>query len=247
MAELLWECLIISIVLLFGINIGLAMGLTRHSTKTNLIISISYGVFILIMSIISNFLITPFYNIINDYIPAIIGIIGIVTFLSGIYTIRSWKKNKQEYPSFLSVPTLSSSICYFAGFIFVFTLISNSIGSFFLEIGTIMALTVTLLMILSYSFSKILRNAESPYPVLLGNFMILNGFYFAVAALFLPNVKKLATVQMNPLSISSTSSMIFLIMAGLGVFLIGVYLKTEDITSLKDIYHRIRLSKAKKA
>jgi len=79
-------------------------------------------------------------------------------------------------------------------------------------------------------FSNFLRHAERPYPVLLGNFMILNGFFFVIAGLFIPTIEAMATIQTEPLTIDSSSSLIFLIMAGLGVFLIGVYLKREGKT-----------------
>ena len=228
MAELIWECLIISIVLLFGINIGLAMGLTKLHKRTLLTISIAYGVIILILSTIANFYISSVFSAVNDHIPEILGIIGIVIILSGIYTIDKWKKSKEKYGSFLSAATLSSSICCFTGFTLTFTLLSKSLVSSFLEINTITALALALLIFIFYSFSKILRNAESPYPVLLGNFMVLNGFYFLISAAFIPNIGKLSSLQTSALSINSNlSSLIFLIMAFAGVFLLGAYLKEE--------------------
>ena len=102
-----------------------------------------------------------------------------------------------------------------------------------------------------YSFSKILRHAEMPYPVLLGNFMILNGFYFLISAALIPNIAELSSVQTSALSINSDiSSLIFLIMGLIGIFLIGAYLKGEGITSTEDILQRIKLTafnKTKKA
>jgi predicted transporter len=76
--------------------------------------------------------------------------------------------------------------------------------------------------------------------------MILNGFYFLIAALFIPNIETLAQVQMSSLSINSTVSMLFMIMTAAGVFLVGVYLTKESITSLNDIYQRKPSNKIKK-
>lgn len=249
MAGLLWKCITISIILLFGINIGLSIGLSKVYRNKVLIISIFYGAAILILSIIAHFYNNVLFNVFNVYISQILGIIGILTILSGIYTINNWRKNKKGYDSVLQAATLSSSICCFAGFISTAVLLNKVTDSYFLEIGALMALAMVVMVVIFYYFSTFLKNAETPYPVLLGNFMVLNGFYFAVAGLFIPNIDTLSSMQMDPLSINSTSSMIFLVMTGLGVFLLGVYLKTENITSLKDIYQRkasINSNKTKK-
>lgn len=126
-------------------------------------------------------------------------------------------------------------------------LLSREITISFLGFSAIMALGMIVLVTIFYLFSKILRNAERPYPVLFGNFMILNGLYFLMCAFFIPNIKKLSSVQGGVLSISSSiSTMIFMIMACIGVILVGVYLKEENIRSLEDIYQKIRLLRADK-
>ena len=242
MAELIWECVTVSLILLFGINIGLTIGLTEIRKKEALALSVSYGLILLILSTIANFYIPS--TVVNNYIPEVLGIIGIVIILSGIYTINKWKKSKEKYDSFLSAATLSSSICCFAGFTCVFTVLSKSLASPFLESSALMAVALILLIFIFYLFSKILRNAESPYPVLLGNFMVLNGFYFLISAAFIPNIAKLSSLQTSALTISSDlSSLIFLIMGCVGVFLLGAYLRGEGITKLDDITQKLNLPK----
>jgi predicted transporter len=245
MAELVWECVIISLVLLFGINIGLAIGLTEIRKKEALALSISYGLIILIIGILANFLNDLLYSTINYCIFIILGIIGAVTILSGIYTIKRFKKSKKN--SFSSPALLSSSICYFAGFTATAVLLSREITMSFLEFNIFMALAAILAIIGLYSFSKVLKHAETPYPILLGNFMILNGFYFLICAAFIPNIAKLSSVQSSALQINTDlSSLIFLIMAFAGVILLGSYLQGEKITKLGDIYQKISLSTSNK-
>lgn len=249
MAELTWECLIISLVLLFGINIGLAIGLTEFHKKKAAAISILYGLVSLILSILANFLNNSLYNFINYYIPGILGFIGIVILLSGIYTIKNWKHTKKEFDSIQSAAMLSSSICYFVGFTAAAILLSKEITISFTEFNLIMAIVIILTIMGLYLFSKILRHAETYYPVLLGNFMILNGFYFLISAAFIQNIAKLSSLQTSALTINSDlESLIFLIMAIVGIFLFGAYLKQEGIMHLDDIYQRINLkfNKAKK-
>lgn len=230
MADLLWICVIISLVLLLGINIGLTMGLTRFSRGKVLAISVLYGAVLLTLSMVVNY--TNFlYDITNEYIPYIIGIIGILTVINGIHTIIRWKKEKEEYGPFASVTTMIPSICCFAGFFFTAILLSNkNTEPDFLLISITMAVLFAIIIAILYLFSNFLRYAERPYPVLLGNFMILNGFFFIIAGLFVPTIKSMTTIQTNPLSIDSTSGLIFLIMAGVGVLLVGVYLTREGRT-----------------
>ena len=243
MAELVWECLIISLVLLFGVNIGLSMGLTEIRKKEALAFSISYGLVTLIISILANFLNSTLYSTINYCIFAVLGIIGVITLLSGIYTIKKWKETKKELYSLKSAAMLSSSACYFAGFMSAAVLLSKEITTSFLEFNLFMSIALILAIMGFYLFSKILRHAEMPYPVLLGNFMILNGFYFLISAALIPNIAELSSVQTSALSINSDiSSLIFLIMGLVGIFLIGAYLKGEGITSTEDILQRIKLT-----
>ncbi|MBI4814125.1 MAG: hypothetical protein HY802_07595, partial [Methanobacterium sp.] len=176
MAELIWECLIISIVLLFGINIGLAMGLTKIPKNILLSVSLLYGAILFILNLMTWF-VTPLYNFTNEYISLIIGLIGVITILTGIHTIIKWRKDGKVHDLLLSKATVCSSICCFSGFTFTAILLSKTMESFYLEFSIIMALALIVIMIFFYSFSKFLRHAERPYPVLLGNFMILNGFY----------------------------------------------------------------------
>ncbi len=239
MAELLGYYIIISIVSLFGINIGLSMGLKKLNKAKILIYSIIYGMVLVITSIIANFASGYLYNIFNTYVPVIMGIIGILTVIGGIYTIGRWKQTKEDFDSELSLANLSSTVSCFVGSTSIFILLSkNTDFTYFIEISLVLAAVFIVLIILSFYISNFLRYAEKPYPLLLGNFMILNGLYFVIIALFIPTLKTLSSVQMDPLSIISSSSAIFLLMVGIGVFLLGVYLQTENITKLKYFYNK---------
>lgn len=227
MADLLWGGLMISLVLLLGINIGLSMGLTQSSIWKILSVSALCGVVLLVLSMIANY-IGFLYDITNEYIPYVVGIIGAITLINGIYTIIRWKKEKEEYYPFTSVTTMIPLICLYMGFFFTAILLNtkNMVPDLLL-ISIIMALIFTVIITLSYLFSNFLKHAERPYPVLLANFMILIGFFFLIIGLFIPIIKEMTAVQTDPLIIGSSSSLIFLIMAGVGVLLIGVYLRRE--------------------
>lgn len=230
MADLLWECVIISLVLLFGVNIGLATGLTKLSKVKTLIISILYGLILFALSMISYYT-TSLYDVISSYIAYLIGIIGIITILCGIYTVINWKRDKEKRYSFKSLTIMIPAMCCFIGFVFAAILFNvKNTETNFLLISILMTVIFAVVILIFNLFSQFLKYAERPYPVLLGNYMILNGFYFLIAGLFIPNFKSLALLQTNPLTISSTTNMIFLLMAAAGVFLLGVYLTKEEKT-----------------
>jgi predicted transporter len=235
MAELIWECLIISTVLLFGINIALSMGLKQIPKNKLLSIALLYGAILFTLGSVAGY-VTSLYNFASECIAVVIGIIGVVTIVTGSYTIIKWRNDGKNNGTLLSKSMISASICCFSGFTFSAILLAKGMDSSYLVFNIIMAIALILILIFIYQFSKFLRHAERPYPVLLGNFMILNGFYFLIAGLFIPNIKLLAQVQTKPLSIGSTTNLIFLILAAGGVFLVGVYLKKEDINNLSDIY-----------
>lgn len=230
MADLLWECVIISIILLFGINIGLALGITKFSSGKTLVVSLLYGAVLFALSILSSYA-APIYNSANNYMAYIIGIMAIITVMCGIYTIFNWKQDKKRIYSFKSVTIITPSICCFTGFTLAAILFTNNNAEPSYALISILMAAIFIVIIFVFNlFSKFLRYAERPYPVVMGNYMILNGFYFLIAALFIPNIKSLSAMQMNPLSVGFSTNMIFMIMAGIGVLLVGVYLKTEDKT-----------------
>ena len=76
MVGITWVFLIISIIILFGINIGLALGLTKLSYKKLIISSIIFCLLIFISIILINEYGSIFYNIINKFISEILGFMG---------------------------------------------------------------------------------------------------------------------------------------------------------------------------
>ncbi len=228
MIELTWQFLIITVILLFGINIGLAIGYTMISRNEILLITLLYSILTVIALTLAKIYINLLYGFINQFIPEILGIIGVLTIVSGIYTIIQWKKNKEgDYP-LLSPAFLSSVICGMMGMVSTFILLGKG-TPFSIELVLVLAGALFLVIMMFYLFSKVLQKAETPYLVVVSNYMILNGFYFFIAATFIPNIGTLSDLQMNPLTLSSSSSLFFLSIAGLGVLLLGVFLQNRKL------------------
>jgi predicted transporter len=150
---------------------------------------------------------------------------GLLTILSAIVTIKIWKnQRKSTHRFFMSL--ISSMICCVIGIISVSILLINS-GLPSIESDIFLLISLLSIIILSYLASKFLKRAEKPYHLIIANFMILNGIYFIITATFIPNLNTLSSVQMNPLYINSTTSVFFILITGLGVFLFGVFLQNR--------------------
>lgn len=236
MIESTAEYLSVSIILLFGINIGLAIGHTKLSIKDVLPTIIIYFIFGLLIVTITTFYTEIIYNLINQHISKILGFIGFITILSGIYTLKKWKNNQKDFSELFSLALISSSICCLVGIISTFVLLTPSISFSPFQLMAYILGVLLVIIIIFYSFSKFLKKAKRPYSLILANFMILNGFYFLITTTFIANMESLSLVQMSPLSINSTSSLFFLILAGIGVLLLGVYLQNTLLNN-KNNFH----------
>jgi predicted transporter len=226
MIALTLDFILISIILLFGINIGMAIVSSKLSGKNIFTILVIFSTSIFLTLILTNVYGLTLYSPINQYISEILGFMGLLTLLSAILTIKNWKNQKKSTHIF-PIPLISSIICCFISITSVSILLINS-GFLSIESNIFLLISLLTIIILSYLVSKFLKRAEKPYHLIIANFMILNGFYFIIAATFIPNLNTLASVQMNPLYINSTTSVFFILIAGVGVFLLGVFLQNRN-------------------
>ncbi|MCK9151889.1 DUF2162 family putative transporter [Methanobacterium alcaliphilum] len=240
MSEIIWEFLIISVITLLAINIGLAMGLSRIEKKKALVISITYCLFIFLSLILTCIIlqyVNLLYPLMSNYISIIMALIGFLLIIGAILTISGWKKNKKEYTNLKSPAIVFSFVCCFLGIISNFILLSKSTIFSSFEAKLYILGPLLIVIIIFFLFSKFLRKAESPYPLVIANYMTLNGLFFIIAAIFIPNINSLSNVQTNPLVIKSTSSLFFLFIAGIGILLLGVFLHNRSMQDKHEKYN----------
>ena len=237
MIALTWEFLLISIILLFGINIGLAIGSSRLSGKNIIIILVILSAITFLILTLVNMYGSTAYSLVNQYISEILGFMGLLTLLSAILTIKN-SKNQKKSSHIFCIPLTSSVICCLIGITSVSILLINSV-SLYIESDIFILLSLSTIVILSYLASKFLKRVEKPYHLILANFMILNGIYFIISATFIPNINTLSSVQMNPLYVNSNISVFFILIAGLGVFLFGVFLQNRTSYNKNKLLQRI--------
>ena len=126
MLDVLWQIGIVSLVLVFGIIIGLASGFVRLSKKTATGVAIGYGGAIIILSFFITRYIDTVQKMVYGYTFAIFMVIAIIIICAGFYTIREWKLHRIINASCVAM-TISCPCCI--GFIIaVIVLASPFIG-----------------------------------------------------------------------------------------------------------------------
>ena len=210
------------------------MALKKTSKLNFTLNTLIYTVSIFLILMVVNGNVSPLYNYINRYISEIMGILGLLSILAGIFTIKNWKNNKEI--DYLKNPALIfSMICGFIGIISVYTLLNGPNPQNTFGITVVIFFGLLLTIFIAFGFSKLLKKLEKPYPLIVSNFMVLVGFYFIMFAAFIPNISTLTAVHMNPLYLNSSNYVVFLVIAILGIFLCGVFiqnLKTQNKTLL---------------
>ena len=69
----------------------------------------------------------------------------------------------------------------------------------------------------------IVRLSNKPYPVLLGNMMLILGLYFLISGIVMPNINLVLTSKMGALSIPSVSMFIYALVLMLVLMIFGIY------------------------
>ena len=76
-------------------------------------------------------------------------------------------------------------------------------------------------MIVTYFASNtIVRVLNRPYPIVLGNFMLLLGAYFLLSAIVIPNIAGALSKTTSPITIGSPQDVLMVILA-LAILLVG--------------------------
>ena len=83
------------------------------------------------------------------------------------------------------------------------------------------------IMIVTYFASNtIVRVINRPYPIVLGNFMLLLGAYFLLSAIVIPNIAGVLTKTPSPITIGSPQDL-FMIIIAFAILLFGGIILTN--------------------
>lgn len=225
MMELLWKLGILSVVMVFGIKIGLAMGFAGLSKKITAAIILGYGGGILLLTYIAG----SFINEIQGFVYAYSSILGIVMaaviLYAGFHTLKEWKIHNKDSITATCMAMIAPCPCCFGAAAAAIIIAAPMIGASAFAVGEYAAVFLMITMTICYLVSGLIgRTLKKPYPVLLGNFMLFAGFYFLVSAIVIPNISTVLTQQMSPIDIPDVWTFIYAVITIVVLTVAGYYI-----------------------
>lgn len=214
MMSILWQVGIFASVLVFGIKIGLASGLANLSKKLFAAICIAYGGGVIVISAIASLFAEQLIQAIYSYNTIFYIIMASIMIIAGLFTIREWKIHDKNTSTATSLAIIAPCPCCFGSIIASVLVVAPTIGVSSLNLSWYAAAALVGVMIVTYLASNtIIRFIKKPYPVVLGNFMLLLGAYFLLSAIVIPNIAGALTKTPTPISIGSPQDILMIIVA----------------------------------
>lgn len=228
--ELLWKLGILSIVMVFGVKIGLAMGFAGLSKKVTAAIILGYGGGILLLTFIAGGFIDQIQGFVYSY-SSVLGIaMAAIILYAGFHTLKEWKiKNKNSITATCMAMIAPCPCCFGAAVAAIIIIASPMIGVSAFAVGEYAALFLMVVMAVCYVASGLIGRAlNKPYPVLLGNFMLFAGFYFLTSAIVIPNISTVLSQQMSPLSIPNIWTFAYALITVVVLVVAGYYISRKQ-------------------
>ena len=232
MMSVLWQVGIFASVLVFGVKIGLASGLANLSKKLFAIICIAYGGGVVLISAIASLYADQLIQAIYGYNTIFYIIMASIMIIAGLFTIREWKIHDKNTSTATSLAIIAPCPCCFGSIIASVLIVAPTIGVSSLNLSWYAAAALVAVMVVTYLASNtIIRFIRKPYPIVLGNFMLLLGAYFLLSAIVIPNIAGALTKTVSPISISSPQDILMVILA-FAILIVGGMVLTKRGRSL---------------
>ena len=219
-------------VLVFGVKIGLASGLANLSKKLFALICIAYGGGVVLISAIASLYADQLIQAIYGYNTIFYIIMASIMIIAGLFTIREWKIHDKNTSTATSLAIIAPCPCCFGSIIASVLIVAPTIGVSSLNLSWYAAAALVAVMVVTYLASNtIVRFIRKPYPIVLGNFMLLLGAYFLLSAIVIPNIAGALTKTVSPISISSPQDILMVILA-FAILIVGGMVLTKRGRSL---------------
>ncbi|HHW15904.1 MAG TPA: DUF2162 domain-containing protein [Methanothermobacter sp.] len=231
LANILWEAGILSVILLFGAKIGLAMGLAGLSKKKAAAIAIAYAAGILGLSALANPYMETLHQYFTEYASIMTIVMATILIVAGAYTIKEWKQHQKNTATTTCLAMIAPCPCCFGAVTLSIILIAPLIGATALTIGKYAAILLGIFIGIFYFTSKIIaRASKRPYPILLGNFMLFAGLYFLASAIVLPNINTVLSSKMSPITIPNPQTLAYAIIGAILLIGFGMFINRKNST-----------------
>ena len=226
---MLWQFGILAAVLVFGIKLGLAVGLANLSKKYLAAVCIGYGAGVLILAEISSYFTEQITDLIYTYNSLFFIIMAVIMILAGIFTIREWKVFERNTTAATCAAIIAPCPCCFGSIIVSILLVAPTVGLGAADLSKYVALALVLPIIITYFASNIfVKYIDKPYPIVLGNFMFFLGIYFLLSALVIPNIAAIMNKSMGSIGIVSFDSLLGSIVALVILVVIGIVFSRKN-------------------
>lgn len=229
MMSVLWQVGIFASVLVFGMKIGLASGLANLPKKLFAVICLSYGGGVILISYIASFFAEQLVQAIFSYNTIFYIIMASIMIGAGLFTIREWKIHDKNTSTATSLAIIAPCPCCFGSIIASVLIVAPTIGVSSLNLSWYAAIALVVVMIVTYFASNmIVRFINKPYPVVLGNFMLLIGAYFLLSAIVIPNIASVLSKTVTPIGISSPQDLLLIIITSVILIFGGIILNKNS-------------------
>ncbi|MBE6493616.1 MAG: transporter [Methanosphaera stadtmanae] len=219
MLEQFWQYGILAAVLIFGIKIGLSMGFAGIKRSTALKILIGYAIGLTALSYLCQPFTKQLNTLVYGYSSAIFSVIAVVILITGLKTVYDWKVTGKDSGTSTCMAMIAPCPCCFGAILSSVILIAPLAGVSTIALGSLSSVALVIIMGLTYYFSSIIvKKINSPYPIVLGNFMIFIGMYFLLCITILPNMGFIS--QATGIDINSIQNMIIILIGGM--ILVGI-------------------------
>ncbi|WP_296805017.1 DUF2162 domain-containing protein [uncultured Methanobrevibacter sp.] len=227
MMSVLWQVGIFASVLVFGVKIGLASGLANLSKKLFAIICIAYGGGVVLISAIASLYADQLIQAIYGYNTIFYIIMASIMIIAGLFTIREWKIHDKNTSTATSLAIIAPCPCCFGSIIASVLIVAPTIGVSSLNLSWYAAAALVAVMLVTYLASNtIIRFIRKPYPIVLGNFMLLLGAYFLLSAIVIPNIAGALTKTVSPITIGSPQDILMIILV-FAILIVGGMVLTK--------------------
>ena len=225
MMDLLWKLGILSVVMVFGIKIGLAMGFAGLSKKVTAAIILGYGGGILLLTFIAGSFVEQLQGFVYAY-SSVLGILmAAIILYAGFHTLKEFKIHQNDSITATCMAMIAPCPCCFGAAVAAIIIAAPMIGASAFAVGEYAAVFLIVTMTVFYLVSGLIGRAlNKPYPVLLGNFMLFAGFYFLTSAIVIPNISTVLTQQMSPIEIPDLWTFIYAVITVVILAVAGYYI-----------------------
>ncbi len=212
---------ILAAVIIFGVKVGLASGLSHMPKKWLLGIDLGYFVGIMLITYICQ----PFASQITSFIYGFNTwfyiLMACIMIGAGVMTIREYKARGKNTSKPAAIAIIAPCPCCFGAIISSILIVSPMVGMSMTELSWIVSIALVIIITVTYFAAElIVKLTKTPYPILLGNFMFFIGLYFLLSPLVIPNITAVMGKQLAGIEVSSLNTLLMVI---LGVMVLLVF------------------------